>query len=371
MSAIASIRSHLFSGLVIPAHPLALDAGRRLDERRQRALTRYYLAAGAGGIAVGVHTTQFGIHEGDGGLYRVVLELAREEIDAHESRYAASSVRRPNDTRDTGAVDTGAVNTRIVRVAGIIGDTRQALREAELAAALGYDCGLLSLAALHSASNDELIRHCEAVADRIPLFGFYLQPAVGGRVLDRDFWRRFCGIENVVAIKVAPFDRERTLDVFHALAETGRVDAIALYTGNDDTIVRDLLATVVIDGREYRFSGGLLGQWSVWTRRAVELLARVRECRVQASIPADLLRIADALTQANAAIFDAAHGYAGCIPGIHDVLRRHGLMDNILCLDPAETLSPDQLDAIDSIWRRFPELRDDAFIDAHRDEWLQ
>jgi dihydrodipicolinate synthase/N-acetylneuraminate lyase len=346
------VRSLLRRGLVIPAHPLALTRARRLDERRQRALTRYYLAAGAGGVAVGVHTTQFGIRDPKVGLYRPVLELAAETV-AEQARPGAPPV---------------------VMVAGIAGPTRQAVREAETAAALGYHAGLLSLGALPEASVPQLIAHARAVADVIPLFGFYLQPAVGGRVLGREFWRRFCLIEDVVAIKVAPFDRYRTLDVVRAVAESGRAGAIALYTGNDDHIILDLVTPYRFGagGKTLRMAGGLLGHWAFWTRRAVEQLAATRRVvRSGRPVPAALLRLAAEITDVNAAIFDAANGFAGCIPGIHEVLRRQGLLAGRWCLDPREQLSPGQSAAIDRVCAAYPHLGDDAFVAAHLDEWMR
>jgi dihydrodipicolinate synthase/N-acetylneuraminate lyase len=346
-----SAREHLRSGVVIPAHPLALTAGRVLDERRQRALTRYYLDAGAGGLAVGVHTTQFPIRDPDHGLYAPVLELAAETArrELH---------RRPRP---------------FVLVAGLCGRTGQAIAEAETALAYGYEVGLLSLGALRDATTEELLAHCRAVADVIPLFGFYLQPAVGGRVLDHGFWREFAEIPNVWAVKVAPFDRYRTIDVVRAIAEAGRSD-IALYTGNDDNIVGDLATPFpVTSGGETQIrwmDGGLLGQWAVWTSSAVDLLARVKAGRAGGAVDADLLREGAALTDANAAIFDAAHGFAGCIPGIHEVLRRQGLLAGTWCLDPRETLSPGQAQQIDRVGRDYPFLADDAFVAERLDDWL-
>jgi len=235
---------------VIPAHPLALTAARKLDERRQRALTRYYLDAGAGGIAVGVHTTQFAIRRPNIALYRPVLELAAE----------------------TAAEWEGRRDRRVVRVAGVIGPTRQAVAEAETAARLGYDLGLLGLGALAKATDAELIAHARAVGRVIPLMGFYLQPAVGGRRLSYRFWRRFVELPSVVAIKIAPFNRYATLDVIRAVTDAGRAGEIALYTGNDDSIVVDLL-TPYPGGA--RMVGGLLGHWAFWTRKAARLLERV------------------------------------------------------------------------------------------------
>ena len=344
----APVSRALRQGVVIPAMPLALTAERRLDERRQRALCRYYLAAGAGGIAVGVHTTQFAIRGPRHGLFRPVLTLVAEEMRRQEK----------------------ASGTSAVWIAGACGDTSQAVSEAELARDLGYHAGLLSLAALRDADNSALLAHCRAVAEVLPLVGFYLQPAVGGRVLSFRFWRRFAEIERVVAIKIAPFNRYQTLDVIRAVAESGR-DDIALYTGNDDQIVLDLVTPFgfVVGGRavERRIVGGLLGQWAVWTRRAVELL---QACRGLSAVPAELLRRAAELTDANAAVFDAANGFAGCVPGIHEVLRRQGLLEGTWCLDPGETLSPGQAEEIDRVCRAYPHLQDDAFVAQHRDEWL-
>ncbi|HEV7994506.1 MAG TPA: dihydrodipicolinate synthase family protein [Gemmatimonadaceae bacterium] len=344
------LRARLREGQVIPAHPLALTSSRRLDERRQRALTRYYLDAGAGGIAVGVHTTQFEIRRPEHGLLRPVLELAAET-----------------------ARERTATQGLVVLVAGVVGETTQAVAEAELAATSGYDVALLSLGALATASDAALIAHCRAVADVLPLFGFYLQPAVGGRVLGYEFWREFAAIENAWAIKIAPFDRYRTIEVIRAVADAGR-DDLALYTGNDDAIVADLITPFPFGAPDgvatRRIVGGLLGQWATWTHRAVALLERVRVARGEQVIPADLLREGAALTDANAAIFDAANRFAGCIPGIHEVLRRQGLLAGTWCLDPAETLSPGQAKEIDRVCREHPELTDDDFVREHLDRWL-
>ncbi|MGH7632094.1 MAG: dihydrodipicolinate synthase family protein [Gemmatimonadaceae bacterium] len=343
------LRAHLLAGQVIPAHPLALDEHRRLDERHQRALTRYYLAAGAGGVAVGVHTTQFAIREPRHGLLRPVLELA--------ARTAAESPvwhERP-----------------IVLVAGACGPTRQAMREATLARELGYHAVLLSLAALRDAGSAELLRHCREVADVLPLFGFYLQTTVGGRLLDYAFWRAFADIENVVAIKIAPFDRYRTLDVVRAVADSGRRD-IALYTGNDDAIVADLTARFPFGTGDLRIVGGLLGQWSVWTRRAVVLLGATRPVSDDSGTgpPPTPAATGAALTDANGAIFDARNAFAGCIAGIHDVLVRQRLMRGSWCLDPGEGLSPGQREEIDRVLASYPWLTDDEFVLEHLDRWL-
>jgi dihydrodipicolinate synthase/N-acetylneuraminate lyase len=339
-------RQILLDGVVIPAHPLALTAERKFDERRQRALTRYYCAAGAGGLAVGVHTTQFAIRDPRVGLYEPVLRLAAEVMREHAQP--------------------------LVKVAGICGETRQALGEAELARALGYDAGLLSLAALRDNSLVELIEHCRQVAAVIPLFGFYLQPAVGGRLLSYEFWREFLEIENVVAIKVAPFNRYQTLDVARALAASGRQTEVALYTGNDDNIVADLLTEFRTEGASVRFAGGLLGHWAVWTKRAVELLADIKAARA-AGFPnahALLTRSAET-TDANAALFDSRNDFAGCIAGLHEILRRQGLLAGRWCLDPHEDLSPGQMEELDRVCAAYPHLNDDDFVSEHLEEWLR
>lgn len=349
----AWVNEALRNGLVIPAHPLALTAERKLDVRRQRALTRYYHAAGAGGIAVGVHTTQFEIRDPKHGLFKPVLELASKTVAGCDQ----------------------ASSRRTVRISGICGPTPQAVQEAQLARALDYHAGLLSLSALRNANDDELIAHCHQVARQIPLIGFYLQPAVGGRILSRDFWRRFAGIENVIAIKIAPFNRYQTLDVLHGVAESGRSEPIALYTGNDDNIVVDLLTEHVLNTSygqsRLRIAGGLLGHWACWTQKAVELLDACRSLRPSESVPAGLLTRAVEVTDCNAAFFDAANQFAGCIAGIHEVLRRQGLLENTCCLNPAEVLSPGQGAEIDRVYRAYPHLNDDAFVAAHRDEWLE
>lgn len=346
-----SLRTRLAHGLVIPAHPLALDANRKLDERRQRALTRYYAAAGAGGIAVAVHTTQFAIRDPGVGLFEPVLQLASEEMNR---------------------ADRGR-GYPLVRIGGICGETAQASREAQLLADLGYEAGLLSLAAMRDRSEDDMLAHCRVVAEVLPIIGFYLQTAIGGPFLSYRFWREFAQIENVVAIKIAPFNRYRTLDVVRAVAESGR--DIALYTGNDDNIVMDLLTPFVFrrNGRErqLRIAGGLLGHWSVWTRRAVELLAECQaSTRGDGDVPATLLRRSAETFDTNAVLFDAANDFAGCIAGLHEILRRQGLLEGIWCLDPRETLSVGQKDEIDRIHAAYPWLNDDEFVLAGRDAWL-
>jgi len=349
-----STREHLRNGVVIPAHPLALTALRTLDEERQRALTRYYVDAGAGGIAVGVHTTQFAIRDSRYGLYRPVLELAAET--ARAALDSSEHAGRP-----------------FVKVAGLCGHTPQALSEAEIAVALGYDVGLLSLGEWQRESEAELVVHCREVAEVIPLFGFYLQPAVGGRVLSYAFWRELAELPNLWAIKIAPFNRYQTIDVVRAVADAGR-DEIALYTGNDDNIIIDLLTPFRVTVRGERgvrwIDGGLLGQWACWTRTAVELLARAKAARTGAKLDKGWLAEGAALTDANGAIFDVAHAFRGCIPGIHDVLRRQGLLRGVWCLDVNEQLAPGQAEEIDRVYRLYPELNDDAFVAQHLTRWL-
>ena len=347
------LRGHMLAGQVIPASPLALDAARRLDERRQRALARYYVAAGSGGLAVGVHTTQFAIR--DVGLYAPVLELAAETIDAELAA-------RPRP---------------FVKVAGVCGRTEQAVREAQTAREFGYQAGLLSLSAFRGDDDESVLAHCRRVADVLPVIGFYLQPAVGGRVFGYSFWRRFAEIENVVAIKIAPFNRYQTIDVVRAVIEAGR-DDIALYTGNDDSIVTDLLTPWEFAGPDgvpvrRRIVGGLLGHWAVWTRRAVDLLAEIKaeDGVVPPCLDPSWLTRAAQITDANAALFDAANHFRGCIAGIHEVLRRQGLLAGTWCLDPEEALSPGQAAELDRVCRAYPEQTDDAFIAAHLDDWLR
>lgn len=348
--AVTHARQLLQRGLAIPAHPLALDAQRQLDERRQRALTRYYLDAGAGGLAVGVHTTQFAIRER--GLYAPVLRLAAET-----------------------ARDWVGTQRELALVAGLCGPTAQARAEARLARELGYHAGLLSLAALSDRSEDELIAHCQAVAAELPLVGFYLQPAVGGRVLSAGFWARFAAIEQVVAIKVAPFHRYRTLDVVRGLVAARAEERVTLYTGNDDHIVLDLLTpfTVMRDGAPVtvRFRGGLLGHWSVWTQKAVQLLQRCQATVAAGAVPAELLALDSRVTDCNSAFFDVANDFRSCIAGCHEILRRQGLLEGIWCLDPQEGLSPGQADALDRVCREHADLSDDEFVAANRDRWLR
>ncbi|MGQ9369254.1 dihydrodipicolinate synthase family protein [Azospirillum sp. ST 5-10] len=341
------VLSVLRRGAAIPAHPLALDAGRRFDRRRQRALTRYYVDAGAGGLAVGVHTTQFAIR--DVGLYEPVLAAAAEDARAWTDRPLAM-------------------------VAGVCGGTEQAVAEARAAVRLGYHAGLLSLAAFRGAGADAIVDHCRRVADEIPLVGFYLQPAVGGLSLDAGFWARFAAIDNVVAIKVAPFNRYRTLDVVRGVVAARAEERVTLYTGNDDHIVLDLVTpfTVMRDGRPVtvRFRGGLLGHWSVWTRSAVRLLERLHAAAEAGAVPPEVLALDSRVTDCNAAFFDVAHDFHGCIAGCHEVLRRQGLLEGTWCLDPAEGLSPGQAAAIDRVCREHADLSDDAFVAENLERWL-
>jgi hypothetical protein len=347
------IHKLLHRGIVIPASPLALNAQRNLDERRQRALYRYYIAAGSGGVAVGVHTTQFEIRDPKIGLFKPVLALAAEEFSLADAKR-----KEP-----------------LVRVAGICGRTDQAASEANTIRELGYHAGLLSLAAMKDADDDTLIAHCKVVASISPVIGFYLQPSVGGRILPFSFWRRFAEIENVVAIKIAPFNRYQTIDVIRALAEAGR-DDIAIYTGNDDNIVMDFLTPYRFQvGKkkvERRIVGGLLGHWSVWTKKAVELLDDCHAIvKSRKGVPTEMIRRNIEVTDSNAAFFDPAHGFAGCIAGLHEVLRRQGLLEGIWCLNPKETLSPGQKEEIDRVYRAYPHLHDDAFVAKHHDTWLR
>jgi dihydrodipicolinate synthase/N-acetylneuraminate lyase len=331
------IAALLRRGTVIPAHPLALDARRKLDTRRQRALARYYLDAGSGGLAVGVHATQFAIREA--GLYEPVLKIAVDE----------------------------ARNRNVVLIAGLAGKTVQAKREAQVARSLGYHAGMLSLGAMKGASTDELIEHCTRVAAEIPLVGFYLQTAVGGIPLPVDFWRRFAAIENVVAIKIAPFNRYATLDVVRGVVAARAEERIALYTGNDDHILLDLAVPFEIprEGRQVRvrICGGLLGHWSVWTKTAVDLLKKIQKGEVD-------LALDSRITDCNSAFFDVANNFAGCVPGCHEVLRRQGLLEGTWCLDPNEKLSPGQSDEIDRVYREHADLADDAYVRANLERWL-
>lgn len=347
-----AVRELLLKGLAIPALPLALDEKRQLSGTHQQALVRYYVEAGCGGLAVAVHSTQFEIRDPQHNLFEPVLALASETIDR---------------TR------TG-LEQDFVKILGICGDTPQALKEAETGLRLGYHAALLSLAHIQNQEESAILQHCREVAARIPIIGFYLQPAVGGRRFPYSFWRKFVEIEQVVAVKIAPFDRYCTLDVVRAVIESGRRD-IALYTGNDDNIIADLLTPFTFngpDGPETRFiDGGLLGQWGVWTRRAVLMFEEIKRIRQAGGpIPLEWLELNAALTDMNAAVFDAANGFAGCIPGILEVLRSQGLIPGRWCLDPHETLSPGQAQELERVRTAYPDLVDDAFVEANLDHWL-
>ncbi|MGV3556774.1 dihydrodipicolinate synthase family protein [Larkinella arboricola] len=340
------IHELLHAGTVIPAHPLALNADRQFDEARQRGLTRYYIASGAGGVAVGVHTTQFEIRDPKINLYETVLKTAADEIER-------AQLDRP-----------------FIKVAGIVGPTEQAVSEAKLALKYGYDLGLLSMGGLQGWTEEAILDRVRAVAEVIPVFGFYLQPSVGGRIFSYDFWKAFAEIPNIQAIKVASFNRYQTLDVVRAVCHSSRRDEIALYTGNDDNIVVDLLTTYrfTVDGKivEKGFVGGLLGHWAVWTKKAVELLAEIKACLNNGNEGlAELLTRNVEVTDSNAAFFDPSHNFHGCIAGLHEVLRRQGLLEGTWCLNPAEDLSPGQREEIDRVYAMYPHLNDDEFVREH------
>lgn len=347
----AEMLAALHDGIVIPAHPLALDENRKLDERYQRALSRYYLASGAGGIAVGVHSTQFEIRDKEHDLFETVLRMAAEER-------AKAKLDHP-----------------FIMVAGICGPTEQALNEVKIALKHGYDAALLSMGGLTDWTEEAILERTKQVAAQIPVIGFYLQPSVGGRIFTYDFWRRFADIENVVAIKMAPFNRYQTIDVVRAVCNSSRRDQIALYTGNDDNIVADLFTNYrfQVDGAavEKRIVGGLLGHWAVWTNKAVEMLEQIKKARQLGSIETKWLTTNIEVTDCNAAFFDPAHAFSGCIPGIHEVLRRQGLLKGTWCLNPHEQLSPGQSEEIDRVYRDYPHLNDDSFVAAHLQQWLE
>ena len=336
----------LQKGMVIPAHPLALNKKRELDERRQKALTRYYLEAGAGGIAVGVHTTQFEIHEEKSGLLQPVLAIAAEAMREFEKRTCK----------------------KIIKIAGVCGKTPQAVREAKLARELGYDMALLSLSAFKQEDIETILTHCRQVAEEIPVFGFYLNPNIGGIYLPFEFWRKFLKIKNVLAVKIAPFDRYKTADVVRAAAETDR--NVALYTGNDDTIVFDLISEYIFEKngkkRKMRIVGGLLGHWAFGTKKAVEYFNHIRECVLEKKpVPIDVLQLASQITDANGAVFDAANRFSGCVPGINYMLVKSGLLEGPWCINPKTVLSPGQKEEIDRVWQAYPHLRDDDFIEKN------
>lgn len=340
------IKERLNQGVVIPAHPLALNEERKLDEENQRLLTRYYLASGAGGVAVGVHTTQFEIRMPLYNLYEKVLALAAEEIDNNQQRGS------------------------FIKIAGICGETSQAVEEAHIALKHGYHLGLLSMGGLQKYTEEQLLERTKKIASIIPVFGFYLQPSVGGRILSYEFWKSFCEIPNVMAIKLAPFNRYQTLDVVRAVCESSRYDEIALYTGNDDNIVGDLLTSyrfkIGNEFREKEIVGGLLGHWAVWTHRAVELHHQIKDRKDSTS---ELLTKGIEITDCNATFFDANNGFKGCIAGIHEVLRRQGLLNGIWCLNPDENLSSGQKEEIDRVYNMYPHLNDDEFVSQNIASW--
>lgn len=341
----------LHEGTVIPATPLALTKDRQLDEKGQRLLMNYYLHSGVGGIATAVHTTQFEIRKPEIALFEPILKLVSSEIDAYE--------------KETGKV--------IVKVAGVCCPIEQAVAEAKIAKKYGYDAVLLSPGGLNHLSEDEMIERTEAVAEIMPVIGFYLQTAVGGRVFSYNYWERLCAIPNVVAIKCASFNRYTTLDVVRAAALSERSDEITLYTGNDDNIVIDLLTKYKFDRNgeviEKSFDGGLLGHWSVWTKKVVEMFDMLKEEKKKESISAEVISLAASVTDANSAFFDTAHNFKGCIAGLHEVLRRQGLMENILCLDPNEKLSEGQAKEIERVYSAYPDLHDDGFVSENINCW--
>ncbi len=341
----------LRDGTVIPAHPLALDGNRKLNEKHQRALTRYYIDAGAGGVAVGVHSTQFEIRDSEFNLYEPVLRLAAEEVDR-------AILGRP-----------------FLKIAGVCGPVEQALKETATATRLGYDMALLSMGGLGSLNEEQLLERTRVISDIMPVFGFYLQPAAGGRILSYDFWKSFADIPNVLAIKTAPFNRYQTLDVVRAVCASSRNDEISIYTGNDDNIINDLLTTYRfnINGKtiEKDIAGGLLGHWAVWTKGAVDLLAAIKSHKRSGGvINSEWLTLNTQITDTNAAFFDPSHQYKGCISGIHEVLRRQGLMENILCLSENEVLSPGQSEEIDRVYKDYPDFNDDDYVKENLNKWL-
>lgn len=338
------LQKYLQEGAFIPAHPLALTRDKELDEHAQRRLTRYYIEAGVGGIAVGVHTTQFEIRDPAFNLYEVVLRLAVEEVQN-------AQLQRP-----------------FIKIAGVCGGIEQALEETKIAKALGYDMVLLSNGSLNYYSEKELIERTKVIAGELPVFGFYLQPAVGGRVFSYEFWEELASIQNVVGIKMAPFDRYLTLDVIRAVCASPRRDEIALYTGNDDNIVVDLFTTYEyeVEGKVASKSvvGGLLGHWSVWTHEAVKLFEEIKQERLHNQLDKRWFSIAQNVTDANSAFFDSKNAFKGSIAGINEVLRRQGLLEGNWCLTDHEVLSPGQSAEIDRVYATYPKLNDDTFVQA-------
>ncbi len=343
------ILEDLRKGVFIPAHPLALTKERKLDEKRQKALTKYYIESGVGGIAVGVHTTQFEIHNPKIGLYKPVLQLAIETVKEYK------------------------LENKIIKVAGICGNTEQAIKEAEIAKGLGYDAGLLNLGTFIDEKDDDiLIEHAKEVSHIIPVFGFYLQPATGGRELSFSFWCKFFQIDNVIAVKVAPFDRYRTIDVIKAIAQTKREKDIAVYTGNDDNIIIDLITPFKFNNKIIRIVGGLLGHWAFWTKRSVDIFNEIKEIiKENSPIPQEILTLSAAITDVNSAVFDANNKFSGCIPGINEILRRSGLLEGNWCINQDITLSPGQKEEIDRIFKCYPYLRDDEFVKKNINRWIK
>ncbi len=341
----------LKAGTVIPATPLALDENRNFDKETQRLLMKYYLNCGVGGIATAVHTTQFEIRNPEIALFEPILKIVSEEIYKFEKEN----------------------NTVIVKVAGVCGKTEQAVKEAELAKQYGYDAVLLSPGGLNDMSEDYMVERTKAVAEIMPVIGFYLQTACGGRQFTYNYWERVCKTPNVVAIKCASFNRYTTLDVVRAAALSERCNDITLYTGNDDNIVIDLLTKYKFekDGKTIikGFDGGLLGHWSVWTKKAVELFEKVQKEKKSDAISSEMLTLAAEVTDTNSAFFDTAHNFSGCIAGLHEILRRQGLMKNIYCLNPEETLSEGQLEELNRVYDMYPHLNDDAFIKDNIEKW--
>lgn len=338
------LKNILQEGTVIPAIPLALNSSRQFDEARQRGLARYYLATGAGGLAVAVHSTQFEIRDPEVNLFETVLKVVSEELDT------VNAGKRP-----------------FIKVSGLCGPTSQAVKEAETALKYGYDLGLLSMGGLQGWTEKDILQRVRDVASVMPVIGFYLQPSVGGRIFTYDFWQEFAEIKNIEAIKVAAFNRYQTLDVVRAVCASSRCNEIDLYTGNDDNIIPDLLTRYSFDinGKrvEKEFVGGLLGHWAVWTRKAVELLEEIKECKANGNKGIEgLLTKGVEVTDMNAAIFDPAHNFHGCIPGIHEVLRRQGLLEGRWCLNPDEELSEGQMEEIDRVCKAYPHLIDDDFV---------
>ncbi|MGM9974187.1 MAG: dihydrodipicolinate synthase family protein [Clostridiaceae bacterium] len=338
----------LHSGTAIPALPLALNEDRTFDELHERMLLNYYIDSGVGGLAVGVHTTQFNIRDPKVNLYERILRIASEEIEA-------AGLHRP-----------------FIKIAGVCGPTEQAIKEASIAVKYNYDIALLSMGGLNDYSEEELLKRTREIAKIIPVFGFYLQTAAGGRVFSYDFWESFMNIEGVVGVKTAPFNRYQTLDVLRAVCSSPRCEEIAVYTGNDDNIVVDLLTTYEfnVQGKTVKkdIIGGLLGHFAVWTSKAAELMEEVKKAKASKDITALLTKNVQ-VTDCNGAFFDVRNNFAGCIAGINEVLARQGLLKGNWCLDPEELLGPGQAEEIDRVYREYPELNDDDFVKENLPKW--